>query len=177
MNSFECIQKDQKHVVLNWIERVQQWTPSERVLRATTLKETSESVHRFFWRFKTCIVPGATDKDKKPYSNTCTITTKAYCKLDRAHYHGGGPPSLFHFDCLVFLFSSFYFSRYFIISVSLSLRLMSSRCLLKLVLFLAFVFPSTRHSSFSCLVLFFCFLLLSCLASVLSCFTLWTFML
>ena len=92
------------------------------------------------------------------------ITTKAYCKLDRAHHHGGGPPSLFHVDCLVLLFSSFYFSRYFIISVSLSLRLMSSRCLLKLVLFLAFVFPSTRHSSFSCLVLFFCFLLLSCLS-------------
>ena len=59
--------KHYNNTVLNWIKHVQQWTPSERVLRATTLKETSESVHRFFWRFKTCIVPGTTDKDKKPY--------------------------------------------------------------------------------------------------------------
>ena len=90
------------------------------------------------------------------------ITTKAHCKLDRAHHHGGGPPSLFHFNCLVLLFSSFYFSRYFTISVSLSLRIMSSRCFLKFS-FLAFVSPSARHSFFSCLVLFFCFLLHSCL--------------
>ena len=59
-----------------------------------------------------------------PY--VAAITIKALCKLDRAPHHGGGPPSLFHFDCLVFLFSSFCFSRYFNISVSLSLRLMSS---------------------------------------------------
>ena len=59
-----------------------------------------------------------------PY--VAAITIKALCKLDRGHHHGGGPPSLFHFDCLVFLFSSFNFSRYLKMSVSLSLRLPSS---------------------------------------------------
>ena len=99
-----------------------------------------------------------------PY--VAAITIKALCKLDRAPHHGGGPPSLFHFDCLVFfIFIILFFKvfQYICFPVTAPHELMTL-ILIELILFLAFVYHFTRFSSFSCLVMVFRFLLLSCLS-------------